>query len=67
MPTIIDCEQWDFDPDRLDTGFQPNSGDSMTTQAILDSMAELEQRPEMKELVKLIRQSGQYAKGKNNA
>lgn len=66
MPTVIH-DDIKFDPERIDTGFQPNHGQELTTEAILQSMAELDARPEMNKLFELIRESGQYAKGKQNA
>lgn len=67
MPTVIECERWDFDPEAIDTGFQPNTGETLATQAILESMDSLRKRPEMKELVSLIKNSAQYAPGRKNA
>lgn len=66
MPVVIH-EQFKLDPENLDTGFQPNQGKELTTEAILESMAKLKQRPEIGELSKLIRESGQYLKGDGNA
>ena len=67
MPTIIDCAQWDFSPERLETGFQQNSGQALTTESILASMEDLRARPEMNELAELIKASSQYAPGKKHA
>lgn len=67
MPTIIPADRWEFDPDKLDTGFQPNHGCELTTESILHSMDEINARPETGELFRLIKESSQYAQGKVDA
>lgn len=64
MPTIIPADQWDFDPQSLDTGFQPNHGQELTTEAILASMEEVENREEMKTLDSLLKESPFHMKRK---
>lgn len=66
MPVVIH-EQFKLDAENLDTGFQPNQGKELTTDAILESMARLKKRPEIGELSTLIRESGQYLKGESDA
>lgn len=64
MPTIISANKWDYDPQRIDTGFQPNHGQELSTERILASMKELNSRPEMDEIFRLLRDSSQYSAGK---
>ena len=66
MATVIPADRWDLDPDRLETGFQPNHGSQLTTKSILRSMDEINARPETDEFFRLIRESSQYAPGKDN-
>ena len=56
MPTVIH-DEIKLDPERIETGFQPNHGQELTTEAILKCLAELDARPEMSELFELIRRS----------
>ena len=67
MPTVIPASNWHFDPDKIDTGFQPNHGHELTTDALLRSMEEINARPETDELFRLIKESDQYACGRNHA
>ncbi len=64
MPTIIRSDKWNFDPENIERGFQQNHGQELTTQAILESMDELDARPETGELFRLICESGQYVAGR---
>lgn len=66
MPTVIH-DGIPIDPQRIETGFQPNHGVELTTESILGSMKELDARPEMGELFQLILQSAQYVRGKKDA
>lgn len=66
MPQVIH-DNINFDPEKIDTGFQPNHGQELTTEAILASMEALDKRPEMKKLFELIKQSGQYTRIGDNA
>lgn len=66
MPTVIH-DGIPIDPQRIETGFQPNHGVELTTESILQSMKELDARPEMDVLLQLIRQSAQYISGKKDA
>ncbi|WP_300786299.1 hypothetical protein [uncultured Desulfovibrio sp.] len=66
MPTVISAQKWNYDPQRIETGFQQNHGQDMSTAGILASMKELDARPEMDELFRLLRESSQYSEGKAN-
>lgn len=66
MPTTIPAHKWDYDPQRIETGFQPNHGQELSTERILASMEELNSRPEMDELFRLLRNSSQYTAGKSD-
>ncbi|WP_206214304.1 hypothetical protein [Desulfovibrio sp. ZJ369] len=48
-----------------DTEFQPNHGCNLTTDGILESLHEIESRPEMAELDNLLMASGAYLRGKD--
>lgn len=65
MPTIIPADRWNFDPGKMDRGFQQNHGQELSTEAILESMDELDSRPETEELFRLICKSGQYVVGRH--
>lgn len=48
MPTVIH-DGILINPQSIETGFQPNHGVELTTESILQSMKELDDRPEMAE------------------
>ena len=64
MATIIPADKWNFDQAKINTGFQPNNGCVLTTEAILESMKEINSRPETKEFFDLIKKSDQYITGR---
>lgn len=66
MPTVIH-DGILINPQSIETGFQPNHGVELTTESILQSMKELDDRPEMDELFSLILQSTQYTRGNQDA
>ncbi len=66
MPTIIKADRWEFDPDALETGFSPNHGQNLTTESIIASMDDVESRPEMQELDRMLKESPCYLKGKEH-
>ena len=66
MPTVIH-DGILINPQSIETGFQPNHGVELTTESILQSMKELDDRPEMDELFSLILQSTKYTRGNQDA
>lgn len=66
MPTVISAQKWDYDPQRIETGFQQNHGQDLSTDNILASMRELDSRPEMDDLFRLLRESSQFSEGKTH-
>jgi len=59
MPTLIPASK-NFNPDAIDTGFSENHKCVLSTDKILNSQKELSKRPEMTELVELVKKSPQY-------
>lgn len=66
MPTIIPADLWEPIPDRLKTGFSPNHGQPLTTEAIIASMDEVDSRPEMHRLDEMMMTPPDYLKRKNS-
>lgn len=63
MPVIIKADQWDFNPDAIDTGCLPNHGlKELTTEEIIVSFHELTEKPELEELNRLIMCSSQFSR-----
>ena len=68
MATLISAEKWVFDPKKLGPNLSLNHGLSseITTEKLLKSIEEIENRPEMQELDRLLMESNLYLQGKNN-
>lgn len=68
MPIVIPADRWEFDPAKLGPQLMPNHGPSteITTEGILEGLRELESRPEMAELDKLVMESNMYLRGKQD-
>lgn len=68
MPTIISAGRWEIDKEKLGPTLKQNQGleSKISTQQLLESIKEIEKRPEMKELDRLLMASPLYLKGKGN-
>lgn len=62
--TIISASKWDMPAGCFDVDLQPNHGCNLTTEGVLESLQEIENRPEMAELDRSLMASNSYLRGK---
>lgn len=63
--TIIEASRWERREGVPDNELQPNHGCNLSTDGIMESLHEIESRPEMAQLDELLMASGAYLRGKD--
>lgn len=68
MPVIIPADRWEINAEEIGPEYMLNHGPSaeINTEKIIESINEIEERQEMKELDRLLMASPFYLHGKNN-